>query len=98
MSILALILCILAFVSPGLAMEPHHRRLGGSPGPMAKACMRFVAAAALLLAFLLAILASGWIFGPILWAGEVMLGAGIAFLALNFTPTRQGRSGGTTSR
>jgi len=35
-----------------------------------------------------AMLARGWIFGPILWAGVIMAGAGIAFLALNFLPAR----------
>jgi hypothetical protein len=40
-------------------------------------------------AFPLAMLASGAVFGPILWAGVLMLAAGIVFLALNFSPWRR---------
>lgn len=33
-----------------------------------------------------ALIVSGGVFGPILWAGMVMLGAGIVFLLLNLAP------------
>lgn len=87
MSALALLFATAAFVLFGLATDQHHRvRLGRVPGAAAKRQMRRGAWAALALAFLASIAARGWIMGPILWSGYVMLGAGLVFLALNFLP------------
>ena len=48
---------------------------------------------ALAAAFVPAIAARGWVFGPILWVGAMMAGAAIVFLALNLLPdTRAQRS------
>lgn len=85
MTVLALILTVLAFALFGLATDVHHRRWRGKvPDTVTALTMRGAAWAALAAAFPFAILAQGWVFGPILWAALVMLGAGLVFLALNF--------------
>jgi hypothetical protein len=35
---------------------------------------------------LAAVIGGGWVFGPVRWLGAAMLGAGAAFLLLNFAP------------
>ncbi|MCA1200196.1 DUF3325 domain-containing protein [Sphingomonas sp. R647] len=87
MSALTLALSALAFALFGLSTPEHHRRrLGRAPAVATVSLMRLGAWAALALSFPPAILAQGWVFGPILWVGSVMLGAGLLFLALNLLP------------
>ena len=87
MTILSALAALLAFGLFGLAMDQHHlKRMGSKPSHRRKGRMRTGAWAALLLAFPLAIAAKGWIFGPVLWCGLIMLAAGSVFLALNFLP------------
>jgi hypothetical protein len=88
MSAIALLLATAAFALFGLATEQHHRaRLGRIPSVVTKRQLRLYAWVALALAFPASVTARGWIMGPILWSGYVMLGAGLIFLALNFLPT-----------
>lgn len=92
MTAIALILTVTAFALFGLSTDAHHRqRLGRKPDAAAVLRMRGGAWAAMAAAFPFAILAQGWVFGPILWAGLVMLGAALVFLALNFIPAPAGR-------
>ncbi len=92
MSILSLVLSTAAFVLLGLATDAHHRRRFGScPQPGRRMMLRTAGWLALVASVSAAILARGWIFGPILSAGAIMAGAGIAFLALNLIPARDAR-------
>lgn len=87
MSLLPLLLAITAFLLLGLATDAHYRlRFGSAPGPARRILLRRVGWIALVGAFVPAILAQGWIFGPILWSGAIMGGAAAAFLALNMLP------------
>lgn len=87
MSALGLALTIAAFALFGLATDPHHRaRFGRLPRATRRRQLRLGAWSALALAFVPSVAARGWIMGPILWSGYVMLGAGLVFLALNFLP------------
>lgn len=52
--------------------------------PRAAYRLRLLAWAVLALSFALAVAARGWVFGPVVWAGLVMLAAGLVFLFLNF--------------
>ncbi len=89
MSILSLLLATAAFVLLGLATDAHHRRrFGQCPPPSRRRMLRTGGWLALVASVAPAMLARGWIFGPILWVGVIMAGAGIAFLALNFLPAR----------
>ncbi len=89
MSALTLLLASVAFVLLGLATDVHHRRRFGycAQKPRSR-MMRTGGWLALSASAIPALLARGWVFGPILWVGAVMAGAGIAFLLLNFTPPR----------
>ena len=87
MSILCLALAAAAFGLLGLATDAHHRRrFGHCPPARRRTTMRAAGWLALVVSIVPALLARGWIFGPILWVGALMAGAGIAFLALNFMP------------
>lgn len=89
MSILSLLLATAAFVLLGLAADPHHRRrFGHWPQAKRRMMLRTGGWLALVASVVPAMLARGWVFGPILWAGVIMAGAGIAFLGLNFIPAR----------
>ncbi len=89
MSILSLLIATAGFVLLGLATDPHHRRrFGQCPQPSRRSMLRTGGWLALVASVAPAMLARGWIFGPILWAGVIMAGAGIAFVALNFLPAR----------
>lgn len=89
MSVLALLLATAAFVLLGLATDAHHRRrFGACPEVKRRRTLRTSGWLALVASTIPAILARGWIFGPILWAGAIMAGAGIAFLTLNLIPGR----------
>ncbi|PKP89787.1 MAG: hypothetical protein CVT77_16940 [Alphaproteobacteria bacterium HGW-Alphaproteobacteria-16] len=92
MTALSLILATLAFVLFGLSTVDHHRRrMGAMPDKGRVRTFRRAAWVALLLAFPPAIVAQGWVFGPILWCASIMAGAGAVFLALNFLPTTDRR-------
>jgi hypothetical protein len=87
MTALALILCTIAFALFGLATHDHHRRRLGRPlDPASARRMRIAAWTALAAAFPIAVLARGWVYGPILWTALLMFGAALVFLALNFLP------------
>ena len=89
MSVLSLVLAAAAFVLLGLATDGHHRRrFGHCPPATRRRMLRTGGWLTLVASVVPAMLARGWIFGPILWAGAIMAGAGIAFLALNFIPAR----------
>ena len=92
MSVLSLLLATAAFVLLGLATDAHHRRgFGACPQAKRRRMLRTGGWLALIASVVPAMVARGWIFGPILWAGAIMAGAGIAFLALNFIPARDAR-------
>lgn len=92
MSALSLLLATAAFALLGLATDAHHLgRFGTHPTARRRWMLRLGGWLALIASTLPAMLARGWIFGPILWAGAIMAGAGIAFLALNFIPARKAR-------
>lgn len=87
---LGLILATLGFALFGLATHEHHRKRLGKPlDPVLALRMRAGAWAALTAAFPCAVVALGWVFGPILWVALLMMGAGMVFLALNFLPDRK---------
>lgn len=87
MSLLPLLLATSAFLLFGLATDAHHRqRFGVPPGARRRGVFRRIGWLALAAAFIVAILAQGWVFGPILWSGAAMAGAAAAFLALNMIP------------
>ena len=86
---LAFILLTAAFLTMGLADRQHsQKRLPRRPTPEMARKMRLAGWALIAISFPLAIAAKGWFFGPVLWSGLVMAGAGTAFLALNFLPDR----------
>ncbi|SEI75529.1 Protein of unknown function [Sphingomonas sp. OV641] len=89
MTTLAFLLSLAAFGVFGFATDDHHHRLTGRrPTPSWKARSRAAAWVMLALAFVAAIAARGWVFGPVLWFGAIMVAAGLVFLALNFGPRR----------
>ncbi|MBD8619192.1 DUF3325 domain-containing protein [Sphingomonas sp. CFBP 13728] len=89
MSVLSLMFATAAFVLLGLATDAHHRRrFGACPDARRRRMLRTGGWLALVASIVPAILARGWIFGPILCVGAIMAGAGIAFLTLNFIPAR----------
>ena len=93
MIILPLILSIAAFLSLGLSTDAHHRRRFGS-GPTAgrRRALRSAGWVGLGAAVVPAILARGWVLGPILWVAAIMAGAAIAFLILNLVPDPRSRA------
>jgi len=89
MSIVSLLLAMAGFVLLGLATDMHHcRRFGYSLQGRRCTMLRMGGWLALVASVAPAILARGWIFGPILWVGAIMAGAGVAFLTLNLLPMR----------
>ena len=85
---IALLLAAAAFLLLGLATDAHHRRRFGVVPPAARArAFRRAAWVLVALSAVAAVGSQGWIFGPVLWIGAAMGGAGIAFLLLNFAPT-----------
>lgn len=100
MSMLALLLATLGFGALGLATDRHYRRrFGLLPTPARKQRLRIIGWTLLALSLVPPVIGSGWIFGPVLASGIVMLAAGIAFLLLNFlpAPTPPGVRGPTPS-
>ncbi len=89
MNIVSLLLTTAAFGLLGLATDAQHRRrFGRCPQAARRRLLRNGGWLALVGSVVPAILSRGSIFGPILWAGVVMAGAGIAFLVLNVIPAR----------
>ena len=89
MNIVSLLLTTAAFGLLGLATDAQHRRrFGHCPQAARSRLLRNGGWLVLVGSVVPAILSRGWIFGPILWAGVVMTGAGFAFLALNVIPAR----------
>ncbi|AQR73648.1 DUF3325 domain-containing protein [Sphingomonas sp. LM7] len=87
MSLITLLFAIGAFALFGFATDEHHqRRLNKRPDIATKKRLRIAAWVLIVAAFPPALAASGGVFGPILWAGMLMLGAGIVFLILNLSP------------
>lgn len=87
MTLLALLTALAAFVLFAASTDEHHqKRLGGRPSELLKQRMRIIAWIAVVTCFTLAIMARGWIYGPITWFGLLMLGAGTVFLSLNLIP------------
>lgn len=89
---LLMLLCALAgFALFGLADDDHYRkRTGRLPAGREKRRLRIGGWIAIAAALPLAIVARGWVFGPVWWVAAVMLGAGAIFLWLNLFV--QGRS------
>lgn len=89
MTALALLLALITFAAFGLSSHAHHRRwFNGRITSAGKGVLRGAAWLTLALSFVAAVAASGWIFGPILWTGVIMLAAGVVFLFLNLAPAR----------
>ena len=92
MSVLSLLLATAAFALLGLATDAHHHgKFAAYPTARRRWMLRLGGWLALITSVPPAMLAQGWIFGPILWAGAIMVGGGIAFLTLNLIPTRDTR-------
>ncbi len=84
MSIVVLILTTTAFLLLGLATDAQYRRrFGAGLSRQRRSLLRNGGWGVLIISIAPAILARGWIFGPILWIAAVMAGAGVAFLSLN---------------
>lgn len=93
MSALALLLSVGAFALFGLSTHHHHRRwFGGIVTSAGEGILRRAAWLALALALATCVAARGWVMGPVLWTGMMMLGAGLVFLFLNLAPARFERS------
>lgn len=87
MIVAALICSLAAFALFGCATEAHHlKRFGRRPTPVRRVRMRQIAWIALILSFGLSVAARGWVFGPVVWPGLLMLAAGAVFLCLNLVP------------
>ncbi|WP_426256031.1 DUF3325 domain-containing protein [Sphingomonas sp. DC2300-3] len=87
MIVLATLLALAAFLAFGLATDRHHEPRFGRRllAPDARR-WRLAGWTLLAVAFVLAIMARGWVFGPVLWTGLVMAGAASSFLWLNLQP------------
>lgn len=84
MTLLALILATFGFALFAVASEPHARRFAFVPvGNAPRRRWRRAGWIALIAALPPSVAASGWVFGPVLWSGLVMLGAGLVFVTLN---------------
>lgn len=89
MIVMAFIAAIAAFALFALSTDPHAAAwLHARPGPSARRRRRIGAWALLALAFVLSVAARGWVFGPVVWTGIVMAGAGVVFLVLNLSPIK----------
>lgn len=93
MTVLPLILSIAAFLSLGLSTDAHHRRrFGAGPTARRRRALRSAGWLGIGAVFVPAIVARGWVFGPILWVAAIMAGAAIAFLVLNLVPDPRSRT------
>lgn len=89
MSIVVLILTTTAFLLLGLATDAQYRRrFGTGLSRRRRSLLRNGGWGVLVFSVAPAILARGWIFGPIFWIAAVMAGAGVAFLSLNLIVSR----------
>lgn len=87
MTALATLCAVAAFLALGLATDRHHESRFARRLPAEDARRwRMVGWALLLAAFAAAIVARGWVLGPVLWAGLAMAGAAASFLWLNLQP------------
>jgi len=92
MSVLAFLLAVIGFAALGLATDQHYRRrFGLLPAPARKRRLRMAGWALIAISLVPPVIGSGWIFGPVIAFGTVMLGAGAAFLLLNFLPSSGAR-------
>lgn len=74
-----------AFLLLGLASNRHHRQRFGRPCAARTATMlRSGASVLLALGIVPAVIVWGGVFGPIAWTGTLLIGAALAFSALNF--------------
>lgn len=91
MTLLATLLALAAFLSLGLATDRHHEpRFGRRLSAPEARRWRFAGWALLAASVAAAIVARGWVFGPVLSAGLVMAGAAASFLWLNLmAPARR---------
>lgn len=84
MTLLMLLCALTGFALFGLADDDHHKkRTGRFPSKEEKRRLRTGGWIAIGAALPVAIMARGWIFGPVWWFAAIMLGAGIVFLWLN---------------
>lgn len=91
MTVLATLLALAAFLLFGLASDRHYEpRFGRRLSARDARRWRLVGWALLATALVSAIVARGWVFGPVLWAGLAMAGAAVSFLWLNLTAAQQG--------
>lgn len=87
MTSLAFCVAIAAFALLGFATDAHHGRWHGSRlSPDRKQRLRTLAWLAFPVSFALTVGARGWVMGPVVWSGLVMLAAAAVFLFLNFVP------------
>ena len=84
MTLLALLLAIVAFSLFGAASDAHCKHVFAAlPTASDRRKMRTAGWTAIALSFPASVGAQGWVFGPVLWVGLLMLGAGIVYLSLN---------------
>jgi di/tricarboxylate transporter len=84
MTALALFFAVAAFAALALATDAHHGRwLHARPSPVRKRRLRAGGWIALAASFALAVAGRGWVQGPVVWTGLIMLAAGVVFLFLN---------------
>lgn len=84
MTLIALILTTFGFALFAVASDRHARRFAFVPvGNALRRRWRRAGWIALIAALAPSVAASGWVIGPILWSGLVMLGAGLVFATLN---------------
>lgn len=87
MTLLCVLCAVVAFLLFGLSTDNHHRqRIGFKTDARRKRALRAGAWLAVALCLPLAFAAQGPVFGPILWLGALMSGAGVVFLFLNLVP------------
>ena len=87
MIVLAFVLAIAGFVAFGLSTHAQYRQwFGDSIDPPLRRLLRIGAWLSVAGAFIASVAARGWVFGPVVWFGAIMFGAGLVFLLLNFAP------------
>lgn len=87
MEILGFLLALIAFGLFGLVNDDHYRDLFGKrPDKLMKKRLKQGASVVLILSFFATCLGRGWVMGPVIWTGEIMLAAGVVFLSFNFMP------------
>lgn len=80
MSMLAFVLCVLAFACLAMAVERHQPMLFGAPLERARArVLRGAGWTGLLVALWLAVAARGWALGLVWYSGSTSLAAGVIY-------------------